>query len=77
MSGLASTRFIILYTSLLAGVGEYRTALYIARTGCLFDCYVSSPLVSLGFWSVLDKYTNISILTVFFKFSFYFSCYPI
>lgn len=74
-----STRFILLYTSLLAGVGEYRTSLYIARTRCLFDRYVSSPLFSLGYWSVLDKYTYINILTVymFFRFSFYFNFYPL
>lgn len=72
MSGLASTRFIILYTSLDAGVSEYRTALYIARTRCLFDRYVSSPLFSLDYWSVLDKYTNINIQTVYMFFFFHF-----
>lgn len=80
MSDSPSTRFIILYTSLLAGVVEYRIALYIARTRCLFDRYVSSPLFSLGYWSVLDKYTCINnILTVymFFRFSFNFNFYPL
>lgn len=79
VSGLPSTRFILLYTSLLAGVGEYRTSLYIVKTRCLSDRYVSSPLFSLGYWSVLDKYTYINILTVymFFKFPFYFNYYPL